>query len=100
MISGLTMLAPSLGPNLSPMQNSNASAAAACSFGDVLNQVVSQSMNAIRSGESASINGIQGTATTQQVVDSVMSAERSLQTAISIRDKLVSAFQEVTRMQM
>jgi flagellar hook-basal body complex protein FliE len=32
------------------------------------------------------------------VVEHVMSAEQSLQTAIAIRDKVVSAYQEISRM--
>ena len=39
-----------------------------------------------------------GDVTTREVVDSVMSAERSLQTAIAIRDKIVTAYLEVSRM--
>jgi len=47
-----------------------------------------------------SFAGIKGTATTREVVDAVMQAQQTLQTAIAIRDKVVSAFLDVTRMQM
>jgi flagellar hook-basal body complex protein FliE len=46
----------------------------------------------------ASIAGIQGKASTQQVVEAVMSAEQSLQTAVAIRDKVVAAYLELSRM--
>ena len=36
----------------------------------------------------------------REVVDALMSAEQSLQTAIAIRDKLVTAYLEVSRMQI
>ena len=39
-----------------------------------------------------------GDVSTREVVDSVMSAERSLQAAIAIRDKIVTAYLEVSRM--
>ena len=37
---------------------------------------------------------------TREVVDAVMQAQQTLQTAIAIRDKVVTAFLDVTRMQM
>ncbi len=44
--------------------------------------------------------GIQGTATVQQVVEAVMSAEQTLQGAVAIRDKVVAAYLELSRMQI
>jgi flagellar hook-basal body complex protein FliE len=52
----------------------------------------------MKAGEAASIAGIQGKASVQQVVEAVMSAEQTLQTAIAIRDKVVAAYQEIARM--
>ena len=52
----------------------------------------------MKAGEKAAISGIQGKASVQQVVDAVMSAERSLQTAIAIRDKITGAYQDISRM--
>jgi flagellar hook-basal body complex protein FliE len=62
-------------------------------FGQVLAQVSSDAVNTIKTGEATSIAGLQGT-----VVQAVMSAEQTLQTAIAIRDKVVAAYQEITRM--
>ena len=41
---------------------------------------------------------LQGKASVQQVVEAVMSAERQLQTAIAVRDKVVAAYLEISRM--
>ena len=41
---------------------------------------------------------INGNASTQAVVDAVMNAERTLTTAVAIRDKVVAAYQELSRM--
>ena len=68
------------------------------SFGDVLAQVSGAAIDTIKQGEAASLAGIQGKATVQQVVEAVMSAEQALQSAIAIRDKVVAAYQEVSRM--
>ncbi|WP_265975274.1 flagellar hook-basal body complex protein FliE, partial [Brucella intermedia] len=48
--------------------------------------------------EATSIQGIKGDAPVRDVVSSVMEAEQSLQTAIAIRDKIVQAYLEISRM--
>lgn len=68
------------------------------SFGDVMVQVAAKATETLKTGEAAAISGIQGKASVQQVVEAVMSAEQALQTAIAIRDKVVAAYQEVSRM--
>ena len=68
------------------------------SFDSVLGDIAAGAMNAIKGGEAAAISGLQGQASAQQVVEAVMSAERSLQLAIAVRDKVVQAYQEVSRM--
>ncbi|MCA0432969.1 MAG: flagellar hook-basal body complex protein FliE [Proteobacteria bacterium] len=56
--------------------------------------------NTLQAGESAAISGIKGEVPMQQVVEKVLEAERTLTTAVSIRDKIVSAYLEMTRMQI
>jgi flagellar hook-basal body complex protein FliE len=48
--------------------------------------------------EQLSIQALQGEADTRAVVDAVMTAEQSLQAAIAVRDKIVSAYLEISRM--
>jgi flagellar hook-basal body complex protein FliE len=67
-------------------------------FGHVLGQVVSDAVGTLEIGESAAIQGIQGSASPNKVVEAVMGAQRALQSALAIRDKAVSAFEEITRM--
>jgi flagellar hook-basal body complex protein FliE len=66
-------------------------------FGQVFAQV-GEAIDTIKAGESAAISGLQGQTSVQHVVESVMSAERSLQTVIAIRDKIVSAYQSISQM--
>ncbi|GJD56608.1 flagellar hook-basal body complex protein FliE [Methylobacterium dankookense] len=73
-------------------------AGSAGDFSDIMAQLASGVRNDLRAGEAASIAGIQGKATAQQVVEAVMSAEQSLQTAVAIRDKVVAAYLELSRM--
>ena len=48
--------------------------------------------------EQVSVKALQGDADAREVVDAVMSAEQSLQAAVAIRDKIVSAYLEISRM--
>jgi flagellar hook-basal body complex protein FliE len=68
------------------------------SFSDMMAHVASNAVDTLKAGEAASIQGLQGKASVQQVVEAVMSAEQTLQTAIAIRDKVVAAYQEISRM--
>ena len=79
-------------------QASQSAPASQTSFSDVLGQLVSDSVDTIKGEEAASIAGISGKASAQQVVEQVMSAQRTLQTAIALRDKAVGAYQEISRM--
>lgn len=67
-------------------------------FGDVLARMAADTVDTVKAAEAVSISGLQGKASVQQVVESVMAAEQSLQTAIAIRDKVVSAYMEISRM--
>jgi flagellar hook-basal body complex protein FliE len=67
-------------------------------FGQVLSQVINDSVGALESGEATAIQGLQGAVPAFKVVESVMAAQRTLQSALAIRDKAVSAYQEITRM--
>jgi flagellar hook-basal body complex protein FliE len=85
-------------PQAAPAAEQTAGVAAASSdFGKVFAQV-GDAINTLKAGEAASISGLQGQTSVQHVVESVMSAQRSLQTAIAIRDKIVSAYQTISQM--
>lgn len=67
-------------------------------FADLIGQAVADLAQQLRQAEATSIKGIQGQASLQEVVETVMSAEQSLQAAIAVRDKIVSAYLEISRM--
>ncbi|CAN7233349.1 flagellar hook-basal body complex protein FliE [Pararhizobium sp. LjRoot255] len=68
------------------------------SFAEVMGNMAAEMTNSLKQSEVSSIQGIRGEANTREVIDSVMNAEQSLQTAIAIRDKVVSAYLEIARM--
>jgi flagellar hook-basal body complex protein FliE len=75
-----------------------AGATAAADFGSVLAGLAKDSINTVKGGEVAAIAGLQGKASTQKIVEAIMSAEQALQVAIAVRDKVVQAYQEIGRM--
>jgi flagellar hook-basal body complex protein FliE len=68
------------------------------SFDQALKQAIGSAIDTLQSGEAAAIQGVEGAAAPMKVVESVMAAQRSLQTVLAIRDKAVAAYQEVARM--
>jgi len=68
------------------------------SFGQTLMQAINDGINTVQNGEAASIQGLQGNLAPMKVVDAVMQAQRTLQQAVAMRDKAVSAYQEISRM--
>lgn len=70
------------------------------SFGEVLASLGEDVMQNLRTAETNSFAAVRGEIPTRQVVDAMMTAEQSLQAAIAIRDKLVTAYLEIARMQI
>ncbi|PYE87706.1 flagellar hook-basal body complex protein FliE [Phyllobacterium leguminum] len=75
-------------------------AAGEASFGDVLSQLTGAVGDKLKAAEATSLSSMTGDVPTREVVSSVMEAEQSLQTAIAIRDKIVQAYLEISRMQI
>ncbi|CAN7164467.1 flagellar hook-basal body complex protein FliE [Agrobacterium tumefaciens] len=94
--SGISSLTESVfgSEHTTPAQQTGAS------FASVLGNISVDAMNNLKKAEVASFEGIQGKANTREVVDAMLSAEQSLQTAIALRDKIVSAYLDITKMQI
>ena len=103
-MSSLTLSLSSILPDLAMRPSMGRAAAGVeapkADFASVLGSLAGDAANTLRQGEAAGIAGVQGTLPMQMVVDQVMAAERTLQTGIAIRDKLVSSFLDITRMQI
>ena len=78
----------------------DASAAQGASFGDVLKNVMTDTVSASREAEQQMVAGVQNNADLVNVVTAVSSAETSLQTLIAVRDQVISAYQQVMAMQI
>jgi flagellar hook-basal body complex protein FliE len=82
----------------SAVQTVASAASAGADFSAALGQAAGDAVKTLRASETVSMAGIQGKAGLQQVVDGVMSAERTLQTSLAIRDKAVAAYQQISQM--
>ncbi|MDF2233509.1 flagellar hook-basal body complex protein FliE [Albimonas sp. CAU 1670] len=81
-------LAPAIGAP-SPQTRSPGEALAAAAGGFA---------QALREGETTAVRGLAGQADMQSVVTALSSAEIAVQTAVTVRDKVVEAYQEILRM--
>lgn len=87
--------AASAAPVLAARPSSPSSAA---SFASYLGSAVSEAVGTLDAGEQAMVAGLKGTAGPQEVVNAVIAAETTLQTVVSLRDKAVSAYNDLLRM--
>jgi flagellar hook-basal body complex protein FliE len=69
-------------------------------FSSFLMNMAQGTVHSIQNGETTAISAIQGKTSIQSAVVATMEAEQSLQAALAIRDKIVSAFLEISRMQI
>ncbi len=72
----------------------------ASSFGEMLKGVMNETVQASRSAETKITAGVQGKTDMVDVVTAISSAEASLETVMAVRDQVISAYQEVMRMQI
>ena len=67
-------------------------------FGDLVSKSIDEAIEASKTSENVSIQAASGQSDLQDVVEAVNAAEISLQTVVSIRDRVISAYQEILRM--
>jgi flagellar hook-basal body complex protein FliE len=75
-----------------------APASAAPNFSELLARTVTDAVDASKASEAVSLQAVAGKVDLQDVVEAVNAAEISLQTVVSIRDRVISAYQEIMRM--
>lgn len=104
MINPLNVVAARLGASPSTVGPTQPSAAISNdpvdSFGSIFKSMMRDAAATIQSGEANAIAGMQGKVPLQKVVETVVQAEQTLHTAVAIRDKVVSAYLEISRMQI
>jgi flagellar hook-basal body complex protein FliE len=67
-------------------------------FSSFLSANIAEVSRSLYASEATASAGIRGEASVQQVVESIMQAERQLHMALALRDKVISAYLEISRM--
>jgi flagellar hook-basal body complex protein FliE len=67
-------------------------------FASMLAGIASEAIDKTRAAEATALQGVKGRASVEEVVSTIMEAERSLQTALAVRDKIAQAYLELSRM--
>jgi flagellar hook-basal body complex protein FliE len=86
--------AKSAGAGLTPSDDSGGGSG----FGDMLKQAVNSSIGTLKEGETQSMNALNGKADLGTVVTAVSNASVTLQTVTAVRDRVISAYQDIMRM--
>lgn len=73
-------------------------AAPGASFGAALSRAMDQAVELGRSADTAATAALTGQGSVTEVVLAVGRAELALQTAVTVRDRVVGAYQEIMRM--
>ena len=68
------------------------------SFAEMVGEALANTREANLTAENQSMKAIQGQASLHEVVAAVSNAEIALQTVIAVRDRVISAYQEIMRM--
>ncbi|MGR3571008.1 flagellar hook-basal body complex protein FliE [Brevirhabdus sp.] len=68
------------------------------SFSELLANAGADAIDTVRKAEAVATQGLQGKAETQQVVEATLELESTVRVAVSVRDKLIEAYQEIMRM--
>jgi len=67
-------------------------------FADLLKQASEGAVGVLKQGEAASLKAVTGKADISEVVTAVTNAEVALQTVTAVRDRVISAYQDILRM--
>jgi len=70
------------------------------SFADTLKSFADDALGSIKSGEKAATAAATGKSDLATVVTAINNAELTLQTIVTIRDKVISAYQSIVQTQM
>ena len=73
-------------------------AASGGGFGEMLTQTLDDAVKSSKAGETAMAAGAAGKAELVDVVTAVANAETTLETVIALRDRVISAYQDIMRM--
>ena len=87
-----------VGPAGAASGAAGAAGGVAQTFESALANAAGNAVGNLQHAQAVSIDALQGKADTREVVDAVLNAQETLSAAIAIRDKIVAAYLDVSRM--
>jgi flagellar hook-basal body complex protein FliE len=78
--------------------STDASATGGGDFSAMLKNAAQSAIGTLRTGESATAAGIAGKADIRDVVSAVTNAQLTLQTVVNVRDKILTAYNDIIKM--
>lgn len=84
----------------SSISSHTASSASSEDFGNLVRTSLQEAVHVQKKAEALSLKGIAGEADMRDVVLAVGSAEQTLNTVVAVRDRVISAYQEIVKMPM
>lgn len=67
-------------------------------FGEMLSEALQNTVDASRASETMASKAVAGKADVTDVVSAVTNAEMALDTVVAVRDRVITAYQEILRM--
>lgn len=67
------------------------------SFADTLKGFVGDTVNALQESDKAAVSGATGKGDVASIVTAISKAELMLQTVVTIRDKVIAAYQDISK---
>jgi len=67
-------------------------------FADILKSAAGDAMGALKAGEAESLKAVTGKADLTAVTQAVGNAEVALQAVVAVRDRVIQAYQDITKM--
>lgn len=80
------------------MEPSGGSGSGGIDFGEMLKEATEDVVDKLQVADAQSLEAVAGSASLDEVVMAVTQAEMALNTVVSIRDRVIQAYQEILRM--
>ncbi|WP_235037683.1 MULTISPECIES: flagellar hook-basal body complex protein FliE [unclassified Novosphingobium] len=103
--AGLSSIGPGLAPGISGgisggLGGTLGTQTGGSSFGGMIESMVSETAGSLRAAETQSVKQIGGKGDLIDVVTAIGAAETALDTVVAVRDRVVSAYSDIMRMQI
>jgi flagellar hook-basal body complex protein FliE len=86
------------GTGMEPSGGSGSGGSGGIDFGEMLKEATEDVVDKLQAADAQSLEAVAGTASLDEVVMAVTQAEMALNTVVSIRDRVIQAYQEILRM--